>query len=312
MCRLLLDHGSDIQNRNSGGGTALHTFTNPSVWQVLRRSEPDVNLATRDEFDRTILHYLVWSSQTTPASLQPYCEDRHRPEFSSSIGVRDNCGRTPIHLAAQRGNASLTAYLLSLTPGPSPPLLRDKAGRTPLHHATQSRRAPETIAALTAAVVGTQALLYAQIRDHAGRTALHEAAALRNAKAVVALLALEGTSGNKAADAIRNPDYAGVTPSELLRAWQADNVVGEESALPEEVEQMLADATLSISEGASTRRGEPGQVWLKNPSLGVKRGQIRFFRGLKYCYLLTWSIRLLLGSILLAILSFIWIVLLDQ
>ena len=308
VCRLLLDHGSDIQNRNKGGGTALHTFWNPSVWNVLRRCGSEVDLATRDEFDRTILHYLAWSSQTTPAALQPYCEDRHRHAFISSIEANDNQGCTPIHLAAQRGNAALTAQLLSFARRPLPPWPRDKAGRTPLHQAAKSRRAPETIAALMAAAAGPQAPLYIHLRDHSGRTALHEALALRNPKAVVALLALEGDGGDAAMQALRTPDHAGVSPLKLLRAWQADVTVNEESAVPKEVENMLRVATLSTSEGLSTRRVNPGQDRSKHLRSDLEKWQVRIYDGLLHYYSLSWSERLLLQGILLLVISFLYTV----
>ncbi len=157
-----------------------------------------------------------------------------------------------------------------------------------------------------AAVAATQAPLYARLRDHAGRTALFEAASLRNAEAVMRLLAIEGNGGIAAAEAMRIPDFMGVTPLELLRAWQADSAVGKGSTLPEEVDQVLVGAGVLTSEPASTRPVKPGQISLEYLSLIVERWQVHFSNSLWHWYSLLWSVRLT-RSFLLAIIIFSYI-----
>lgn len=157
-----------------------------------------------------------------------------------------------------------------------------------------------------AAVPATRAPLYARMRDHAGRTALYEAASLRNAGAVIRLLAIEGNGGSAAAEAMRIPDFMGVTPLELLRAWQADSAVGKGSALPEEVDQVLVGAGVLTSERASARPVRPGQVSLEYLSLIVERWQVHFSNGLWHWYSPRWPVRLT-GSFLLAIIIFSYI-----
>ena len=117
------------------------------------------------------------------------------------------------------------------------------------------------------------------------------------------LLALEGNSGSAAAEAMRIPDFMGVTPLELLRAWQADSAVGKGSALPEEVDRVLVGAGVLTSERASTRPVKPGQVYLEYLSLIVERWQVHFSNGLWHWYSLMWSVKFT-GSFLLAVIIF--------
>lgn len=117
------------------------------------------------------------------------------------------------------------------------------------------------------------------------------------------LLAIEGNGGIAAAEAMRIPDFMGVTPLELLRAWQADSAVGKGSTLPEEVDQVLVGAGVLTSEPASTRPVKPGQVSLEYLSLIVEKWQVHFSNSL---YSLLWSVRLT-RSFLLAIIIFSYI-----
>ena len=114
----------------------------------------------------TILHYIVWSSKSDVQMVRKYVENIGG---MASVMVKDNKGRRPLHLAAQRGNAAIVVYILSLEGvGEADVNHKDILGLTPMHYAAESKRTE--VLDLLKSKGG-----WARARDSTGRTVLHHA-----------------------------------------------------------------------------------------------------------------------------------------
>ena len=188
---LLLTRGGDLSTLTIDRKTPLHTFFNPVLEQIIlshSTSSEDNPLIfedflTPDRRGRTLLHYLAWSSKTSPKTF-----DSVRSRGSdTTVGALDSEGKSVLHFAAQRGNAKLIAHLLSSCPTSSRQNCgldinhRDHNGKTPLHYAVESRRAKETVEVL----LGSGAEIGA--RDREGRSPLMRARERGNLGALEAL-----------------------------------------------------------------------------------------------------------------------------
>jgi hypothetical protein len=83
-----------------------------------------------------LAHYFSWTNSSVPEDLQCL------PNVRAFLNIRDNDGRTPLHLAAHRGNIAVMKYLLAESPSQD---LLDNEGNTSMHHAMRSVRAPDAI-----------------------------------------------------------------------------------------------------------------------------------------------------------------------
>ena len=137
---------------------------------------------TKTSLGRTPLHYLAWSSRSTPAEAKTYLSD------TSALNARDDDDRTPLHYAARRGNVELVRYFLTLIPSHELFDQVDRSGQTALHHAAESKRAVGVLDALQKG--GTDTMIFR--RDRQGRSALHHAALHGNVDAVKRILATTG------------------------------------------------------------------------------------------------------------------------
>lgn len=204
ITRLLLNHGGDLSNRNIAGKTPLHTFYSPVIGEILKYDSCYIDLGSRDETGRTVLHYLAWSSITTKSSFET-----HQSSVELNGGKVDNEGRGLLHLAAERGNISVVEYLLNNNPWLDINL-RDNKLSTPLHYAVKSKRAPETLCLLVQRGASLDA------RDADGRSVLDAAIKAQNLIAVetlrdlgaeeaVALASFDGVDDRNISNLIRCP-----------------------------------------------------------------------------------------------------------
>jgi ankyrin repeat protein len=117
---------------------------------------------------------------------------------------------SPLHLAAQRGNVGIVAYLLSLYENKNVRIMmRDHRGRTVLHHAVESARAAQTIATLRSFLPRETIHTY----DNIGRSPLHHAVYYDNLPAVETLLSLKIC----AVEELARVDHAGLTPLDVAK-----------------------------------------------------------------------------------------------
>jgi len=205
ICRVLLENGADLGNRDADGRTPLHTFFSCTVGTILTRHHETVGeeLLMRDASGMTILQYAAWSSQAQPQHLEPYIRNGDTSPF---LG-RDYAGRSLLHLAAQRGNISLLRYLLDV-PTDLGLEIRDAMGQSVLHYAVHSRRT-EVIDMLLARGVGTGLV------DSSGRTLLHAAARRNNLAAVKRVLEHCDVS------ILNSRDKDGMNPAELACRYKS-------------------------------------------------------------------------------------------
>ena len=182
ISRLLIDKGADINHSCVDGSGPLHTFFNNIVSRVLLCHSDYLEANTKNSLGRTPLHYLAWSSRSTPTEAKTYLSD------ASALNARDDDGRTPLHYAARRGNVELVRYFLTLIPSHELLDQVDRSGQTVLHHAAESKRAVGVMDALQKG--GMDAMIFR--RDCQGRSVLHHAALHDNVDAIKRVLATTG------------------------------------------------------------------------------------------------------------------------
>ena len=174
-------------------------------------SHTDTDPLHRDEQGRTIIHYAVTTNY--PKAIPPILDRALRAGISMLVDVTDYAGKTPLHVAAERGDSEMLEYLFQLG---ATSTLQDLSGNTCLHHAFSSgdnssvvkilqrdsrpnflnTQNGEMQAALHLAVMQADSvLLYVllrldsdhNIRDSKGRSPLHLAALHGNMEAVDSL-----------------------------------------------------------------------------------------------------------------------------
>jgi ankyrin repeat protein len=178
----LLTHGADLTHQNSNDQTPLHTFFNTTSQLLIQYHQDDLDTSLQDYRGMQIVHYVSWS-KTAGAKDVSRCLGAK----TSSLNIEDEQGRTPLHLALQRGNIELISYLLDQRGQDRPTLASttwesDRRGRTLLHYAIESRRTEAVDILLKAGFDDIGAV------DFDGRSALHHAASKGNLVAVKKLL----------------------------------------------------------------------------------------------------------------------------
>jgi len=187
LTRLLLDCGADLENRNIGQETTLHTFFNDALSRVLLSHDHGYSIidpTSQDSRGMTLLHFVAWSSKSTPALIQSLINCGG----PSAALLRDFSGRSIVHFAAQRGNTALLRHLFPDSDGSGVNLdldERDCCGKSALHYAIESKRT-ETIDILVSRGADIRAV------DCNGRTPLHHAAARGNLHAVMKVVGIGG------------------------------------------------------------------------------------------------------------------------
>ena len=182
ISRLLIEKGADINHCSVDGSGPLHTFFNDVVSRVLLCHSDYLEANTKDSLGRIPLHYLAWSSRSTPTDAKTYLSD------TSALNARDDDGRTPLHYAARRGNIELVRYFLTLIPSHQLLDQVDRGGQTAFHYAAESKRAVGVLDALQKG--GMDTIIFR--RDRQGRSVLHHAALHDNIEAVKRILTTTG------------------------------------------------------------------------------------------------------------------------
>ena len=201
--QILTDNGSDLGTTNYSGKTPLHQFFTPASRRLLSAYDGPLEVGAQDEEGMILIHYLCWSSQTTPSEF-----DKALRKAPFAINLRDKNGRSVLHLAASRGNTVLFSHILSLSDHPSPKAV-DSQGASLLHYAIQSSRTEQI-----SLILEHHGNIF--VRDRRGRSALHYAARHDNGSAIQKILELPGSR-----ILLHEPDHEGRTPRMLAEAVHA-------------------------------------------------------------------------------------------
>lgn len=188
IIRALIGAGSSPTALNRANQSVLHTYLHASIRRQLLQSNVAytdsyalIDLFHRDLEDMTILHYLCHSHAITPVELAPLIQRQH----VSALAVRDCLGRTPIDMAAYRGNANLLRHFFGLEGMQSMLHCSSSDGISCLHMAVRSRRV-DTIRAIVELGGDVTA------SDIHGRSVLHYAAMHRNRDAINTIVEIGG------------------------------------------------------------------------------------------------------------------------
>jgi ankyrin repeat protein len=196
--------------RSVSGATPLHAYFTPAMASILRHHSDSIDEEVQDAQGMTILHYIVWSSKSDVQVAKKYIESSGG---AASLLVKDNKGRRPLHLAAQRGNVAMVAYILGLEGvGNVDVGDKDVLGLTPIHYAAASKRVQ--IFDLLKAKGGC-----VRSKDFRGRAVLHHAISRGYLSTVEKVMALGG-----AAD-ICAVDENGLSPLDLARSKGVTEIV---------------------------------------------------------------------------------------
>jgi ankyrin repeat protein len=158
---------------------------------ILRYHSDSIDEEVQDAQGMTVLHYIVWSSKSDVQVAEKYIETSGG---AASLLVKDNKGRRPLHLAAQRGNVAMVAYILGLEGITNVDVCdKDLLGLTPIHYAVASKRVQ--IIDLLKAKGGC-----VRSKDFSGRSALHHAISRGHLSTVERVMELGGDGDIYAAD----------------------------------------------------------------------------------------------------------------
>lgn len=92
ICKMIIDHGVNVNACDSFSKTALHYADNQEVIELLIKKGADIN--ARDKYGKTPLHNAISRAKNIILTLLEYDVD---------IDAQDGNGDTPLHLAAHDG-----------------------------------------------------------------------------------------------------------------------------------------------------------------------------------------------------------------
>lgn len=233
----------------------MHTYFTPAMASILRYHSDSIDEEVQDAQGMTILHYIVWSSKSDVQVAKKYVETSGG---AASLLMKDNKGRRPLHLAAQRGNVALVAYILGLEGVANVDVCdKDDLGLTPIHYAAASKRVQ--IFDLLKAKGGC-----VRSKDFRGRAVLHHAISRGHLSTVEKVMELGGDAD------ICAVDENGLSPLDLARSKGVTEIV----KFLEREETSLRDRHVTCVAGSrcesttSERRGSlGGQPRRQRPSL---------------------------------------------
>ncbi|MFP4190533.1 MAG: ankyrin repeat domain-containing protein [Candidatus Hydrogenedentota bacterium] len=167
IAELLLEHGADVYAENSGGRTPV------DYAESLGREAMAAFLEENAELSAPSIHGLVRDGDLPAVK-------RHLQRAPGDLELADNRGRTLLHIAAERGQADIAAYLLDEGADPDS---TDENDARPLHKAAAANHI-----AIAEHLVASGA--HVNRRDNEGQSPLH-VAAREGAMAVLELLIRE-------------------------------------------------------------------------------------------------------------------------
>ncbi|XP_077283110.1 uncharacterized protein LOC143909084 [Arctopsyche grandis] len=162
LTKMLLEEGAEINARDNGSQTALHKMKNASadLIDMLMNSGPDqINIF--DVYGKSPLYYLANAKYEIILLISKFGDVKLNKEGHTffhlavanyeyrvveniiqkfvkiDLNVRDNGGRTPLHLAAARGRVGIVALLVKKGADIS---AKDKCGNMPLQSAMEQNR----------------------------------------------------------------------------------------------------------------------------------------------------------------------------
>lgn len=229
--RRLLEHGADINMRNSRGQTPILRLVDSYRDREYR---PSSNI--KDKILKVLLTQGADSSISDLSGLTPmHCAASKSSEWvellvraGADIDAKDYSMRTPLHLSSRSGVETGTRSLLQYYANPG---ARDFNQATPLHYAAQSYCRFSDSAVIRLLV---EAKADVNVEDNSGSTPLHWAAKIGNAESVQELLHAgvdpnivdnQGTTAMQVAaseasilrEELKKPDKSRAV--DFLRAW---------------------------------------------------------------------------------------------
>lgn len=146
-----IENGADVTERTSIGSTALHWAAETASKHDVKIVEYIISAGAHHDIDAkrtvdgsTALHLAAKSSrkQIVGDSIQPYLAHTHRAKIvemlldaHASPNSKDKEGRTPLHLACDRGHAEVVRMLMAAEADPT---IEDHKKQTPVHLAVLS------------------------------------------------------------------------------------------------------------------------------------------------------------------------------
>ena len=173
LLQLLGAHGSDVNERDADGNTALHRLASAVDANDVDRltsiiaSGADVNAT--NAAGKTPLH-LVVQKMYSISSLEEFLKAK------PNVNAQDNEGMTPLHVLAQADTSFRTEATRALLDAGANPNMRDKQGRTPAHLFLSGKWPWRDAGGCIDMLVAAGADLSA--KEDGGKTPLHYLAAL--------------------------------------------------------------------------------------------------------------------------------------
>ena len=148
LIRLLTANNCDVNSTNNSGRTALHLAA-PRTWYSYGDNTSDSVLkylmelgcdSSAKDFDgKTALHYAAQTNAENCTDILQYEANAVNGEKLSSLHIRDNKGRTPLHMASiprhYYMNQQMERIILLLLNYGANIEAKDQDGKTPLHYA---------------------------------------------------------------------------------------------------------------------------------------------------------------------------------
>ena len=137
---LVKDFGVDVNVRDSGGGTAVHTAASHGRHEVIRVLVDELGAVvdTKDIHEWTALHSAAYQGKDETIRVLV-------KEYSADVGAKTLLGQTPLHIAAQGGRLEAIRVLARLGADVG---AKDRYGNTPLHSAVSEQGNHEVLRVL--------------------------------------------------------------------------------------------------------------------------------------------------------------------
>jgi ankyrin repeat protein len=137
VARLLLERGADVNARDNVGRIPLHYASNASVAKMLIEAGADIN--ARDKEGVTPLHYAAHKCARAPRVREPLLDVvKTLLEYGADVNAKTTFGVTPLHVAAYYGEAEIVEMLIKRGADVNARTSIDRGAFTPLHYCSSS------------------------------------------------------------------------------------------------------------------------------------------------------------------------------